>query len=87
MTIAEASITGLFRTLLILIGAFVLLRFIGQLMNAKRNIDGERVLNKQQQNFEKERKSKQQNLGKTNILGKSERSTDAAEDVDYKEVD
>jgi uncharacterized membrane protein YhiD involved in acid resistance len=87
MTIAEASITGLFRTLLILIGAFVLLRFIGQLMNAKRNMDEEHSLNKQQRDFENERKAKQQNLGKTSVLSKTQNTESTAEDIDFKEVD
>ena len=57
-----ASVTGLFRTILIIVGAFVLLRFIGQLMNAKRNVDEERDLNDRQRKFESERKKSSENL-------------------------
>lgn len=84
--IVEASITGLFRTLLIIIGVIVLLRFLGQLMSAKRNMEEERKLNQRQREFDKERSHKQQNLGKTKILGRRNAMNDA-EDVDYEEVD
>jgi len=78
-----ASVTGLFRTLLIIVGAFVLLRFIGQLMNAKRNVDEERDLNDRQRKFEAERKKSSENFGKTKIL----KSSKSAEDVDFEEVE
>lgn len=81
--IVEASITGLFRTLLILIGVFVLLRFLGQLMNAKRNMDEERKLAMKDRKFQKEKERKKVQLGKTSIIKKAPQS---AEDVDYEEV-
>ena len=87
MEVAEASITGLFRTLLIIIGAIVLLRFVGQLMNAKRNMEEERELNAKQRRMEKERQQKKKNLGKTRILGRNQKGNDAIEDVDYEEID
>ena len=37
--VAEASVVGVFRTLLILIGLFMVLRFFGRLATAKRNQD------------------------------------------------
>ena len=64
----EASVTGLVRTLLIIIGVFVLLRFLGQLINAKRNMEEERKLNAQQRKFNQEKERKRKNLGKTSIL-------------------
>lgn len=87
--ITVASVTGLFKTLLIILGAFVLLRFLGQVMMAKRNMEEERRLNRNKRNFEKERIEKLKNFGKISIINwnirKSKRSTDA-EDVDYEEV-
>jgi len=53
--IVEASITGLFRTVLIILGAFVLLRFLGQLMMAKRNMEEERKINERQRAFEQKK--------------------------------
>ena len=52
------SITGLFRTLLIIVGAFILLRFLGQLLNAKRNMEAERKMAEQDRLFEKEKREK-----------------------------
>jgi uncharacterized protein YacL len=84
--LVEASIPGLFRTIFIVVGVLVLLRFIGQLMNAKRNMDAERMMNEDKRKAEKEKEEKKQNLGKTNVLNKNG-SGSSAEDVDFEEVD
>lgn len=73
--------------LLIIIGAIVLLRFIGQLMNAKKNMEEERQLNRKQRKFEEEKKYKQSNLGKTKILGKNQNKPKDIEDVDFEEIE
>lgn len=78
------SITGLFRTLLIIIGVIVLLRFIGQLMNAKRNMETERKLNAQQRKQNEEIRKTAQNFGKTKIISNS--NSNDIEDVDFEEV-
>lgn len=85
--IIQASITGLFKTLLIIIGVFVVVRFLGQLMIAKRNMEEERQLNQRQRNFDKERKEKFKNFGRTKIVEKSGVSGDRVEDVDYEELE
>ena len=46
MQIVESSFPSLLRTILFVIGGIVLLRFIGQLMNAKRNLAEEDALMK-----------------------------------------
>lgn len=66
------------------IGGLVLLRFIGQLMHAKRNIAEEQELNRKQKAFEKERNEKMKNFGKSTILN-SKVNIDA-QDVNYSEV-
>ena len=83
--VAEASVVGVFRTLLILIGLFIVLRFFGRLATAKRNLDDEKALNdqKRREAMEKERVSK--NLGKTKIVNESNNSSDV-EDVDFEEL-
>lgn len=81
----EASVTGLVRTLLIIIGVFLLLRFLGQLINAKRNMEEERKLNAQQRKFNQEKERKRKNLGKTSIL-KRFQDSDNIEDVDHEEM-
>ena len=84
--VVEASVTGLFRTLLIIVGAIVLLRFLGQLMNAKRNMEEERQMNESQRKFNEEKARKKKNLGKTNIVNRGSNSGEI-EDVDFEEVD
>lgn len=84
--IVEASVTGLFRTLLIIVGAIVLLRFLGRLLNAKRNMEEERQMNERQRKFDQEKEQKAKNLGKTKIIPKGKGSHNA-EDVDFEEID
>jgi len=79
------SITGLFRTLLIIIGAFILLRFLGQLMNAKRNMEAERMMAEQERLFEKEKREKAKKVGKTEVLNSSSPKGNV-QDVDFEEV-
>ena len=54
------SITGFFRTILILVGVLVILRFIGRLMTAKRNMDAhnqrQRDLNNQAKMMDQSKK-------------------------------
>ncbi len=89
--VVEAGITNVFRTILIIIGAIVLLRFIGQWMNAKRNMDVERRMSKQQREFQDERKQKLKNFGKVNVFSPNPKKTNKpkgnVEDVDFEEVD
>jgi len=87
MQLTEASITGVFRMILIIIGALVLLRFIGQLMIAKRNIVEEKELDRQKKAYETEAKHKRKNLGRTQILGKKQKSDDGIEDIEFEEID
>lgn len=83
--LVEASITGVVRTILIIIGVLVVLRFIGQLMQAKKNMEEERALNERERKLRSEKERKRKNFGKTNLLRK-DASVDA-EDVDFKEID
>jgi hypothetical protein len=81
----EASFTGLLKTILIIIGALVALRFIGRLMIAKRNLEEERELLKREKNFQKERGEKLRNFGKVSVIGRS-KPAGKVEDVDFEEV-
>ena len=82
----EASITGVFRTILIIIGALVVLRFLGQLMQAKRNMEAERELNRKLRQQEEDKLRTQKNFGRTQIIDtKSKLGT--VEDVDFEELD
>ena len=84
--IAESSATGLFRTLLIIVGVIVLLRFIGQFLNAKKNMEEERAMNARKKDIDKEKERKRKSEGKTNIIGDSDQIKDI-EDVDFEELD
>lgn len=84
--VVEASVTGLFRMLLIIIGVVVVLRFLGQLMNAKRNIHEEAQMNDRENRLKAEKLRKEKNLGKTKVIHKEDGGV-AAEDVDFEEID
>lgn len=79
-----ASIQGTFKMILMIIGAFVLLRFLGQLMVAKRNLAEQKRHEDFHQDLEKQRSFYKKNSGKVNILGK--RHLNNVQDVDYEEV-
>lgn len=91
MVAISLTIIGAFKTILLILGGFVLLRFLGQFMIAKRNMEEERQLNKKAREFEQERNSKLKNFGKTSIVSgrKSNSGTSnvhQAEDVDFEEI-
>ena len=76
------SITGLIKTVLIIVGVFVVLRFLGQLIQAKRNIAEQNEHRRQREQIDKEKKFVEKNEGKV-LISKNKR---AAEDVDYEEI-
>ena len=84
--VSEASIVGVLRVLLIVVGIIVLLRFFAQLANAKRNMDAERRMNEEQREFNKQKERTAKNVGKTRIVNKSSSNSDV-EDVDFEELD
>lgn len=86
MMIAEASIVGVFRMVAIIIGVFVIVRYIGQLMNAKRNVNEQATDSEDRESIKRAQEHTRQNLGKTNIIGKNKGSNDV-EDVDFEDVD
>ncbi len=67
------SVTGLFRTLLIILAVIILLRFIGKLMTAKRNVDEERRLNKELDKQDQMIADARKNYGKTTLTDIKER--------------
>ncbi|MFY7989936.1 MAG: hypothetical protein ACOVO3_04335 [Fluviicola sp.] len=84
MEVAEASFTGFFKTVLIIIGAFVLLRFLGQLAIAKRNMEAEKEAAQREKDLLRERNRKMKDFGKVTIQ-KSKPKGDV-QDVDYEEI-
>jgi hypothetical protein len=82
--VVTASLTGLFKTLLIIIGALVALRFLGRVMIAKRNLEEERELLKRERSFQKERNEKLKNFGKVSLT--KNKPAGKIEDVDFEEI-
>jgi hypothetical protein len=82
------SVTGVIKMILMLLGAFVALRFIGQLMQAKRNIAEENQFKAQQNQINREKAYVDKFKGKTSIIPKNvSNSTNLkAEDVPFQEV-
>lgn len=81
----QASVTGLIRTVLIIIGVLFLLRLLGRVMLAKKEMDKENRRRRQERAFEKEKANKLKNFGKVTISDKSKPDSDE-EYVDYEEV-
>lgn len=79
------SVTGVIRMLLIIIGVIVLLRFLGQLMNARRNQSAQNQFDRQRENLKKQKEYIQQNEGKTRVVNSKNASKDV-EDVDFEEM-
>ncbi len=77
------SIPGLLKTVLILIGVFVALRFLGQMMIAKRNLAEQNALRERKVQLSKEKAFVEKNTGKISISKKADRS---AEDIEFEEV-
>lgn len=87
MNIAEASLTGVFKMVFIIIGVLVVLRFVGRLMLAKKNIAEEKELNRRKKANEAEARRKKKHLGQTQILSKKQSSRDSVEDAEFEEID
>ncbi len=77
---------GLIRMVLLIVGVIVALRFIGQLMIAKRNIDEQNRSQAERNQLEKQRRHVERNKGKTTLVGKTSKASEPFEDVDYEEV-
>ena len=87
MDIAKASVTGLFKMLLILLGAFFVIRIFAQWSNSK-NIHVQKKQEKDsRKRFEKEKHLKRQSLGKTRVVGKDASNQKDIQDVDFEEVE
>ena len=85
--VVEASLPGLLRTLFIIGGVFLLLRFLGQLMIAKRNMEEERRVNKNKSDFKEQKAKARGDIGKTKILRNKKTGQSSIEDVEFEEVD
>jgi hypothetical protein len=74
--------------LLILIGVFVLLRFLGQVFLAKNNIAKQNEMKRREEFIANEKSRAEKNVGKTKILRDKtvKGNDDSIIDVDYTDV-
>ena len=80
------AIVNLFRTVLIILGVIVLMRFIGKVMTAKRTMDEH---NKNQEDLKKQDEmidDARKNYGKTTLTGKKSTNLDDGDYTPYEEV-
>jgi hypothetical protein len=77
------SITGLFKTVLIIVGIMVILRFVGKVMNGKHNYTAQKKHTKEKEAFDQAKEASKRNIGKVSI----KKGNVPAEDVDFEEVD
>lgn len=70
-----------------IVGAFALLRFLGTLMIAKRDLDAQKQLKKQNEAIDRERNKKLKNFGKVTVQTKSKVSKNTPADDDTQDVE
>lgn len=80
------AITTVFRTILIIIGVLVVLRLVGQLMIAKRNLQEEKELLQKQRQNEKDVAEAKRNFGKTTVGRIDRKSATDSEYTDFEEI-
>ena len=82
--VVTASISGVLKTILMLLGAMVVLKYLGQLMIAKRNIAEQSKFREEQDKIQKQKAHFERNKGKISILRNV--TPGNVKDVDYEEI-
>jgi len=82
--VVTASISGVLKTILMLLGAMVVLKYLGQLLVAKRNIAEQSRFREEQDKIQKQKAHFERNKGKISILRNVRPHN--VKDVDYEEV-
>ncbi|WP_146194083.1 hypothetical protein [Brumimicrobium oceani] len=77
------SVPGTIRMILIIIAVFVIIRFIGRLLNAKSSAENEKRYNQNNDAFKRAKEKSESEKGKVHIVEGGYRE---AEDVDFEEV-
>ena len=67
----EASLVGVFKTILIILGVIVILKFIGRVLLLKRNLNSEKDFLNKKIKQKKEKDFVNKNMGKINIIDPS----------------
>lgn len=82
--VVTASISGVLKTILMLLGAMVVLKYLGQLLVAKRNIAEQSRFREEQDKIQKQKAHFERNKGKISILRNV--NPNDVKDVDYEEI-
>jgi hypothetical protein len=82
--VVTASVSGVLKTILMLLGAMVVLKYLGQLLVAKRNIAEQSRFREEQDKIQKQKAHFERNKGKISILRNVRPQN--VKDVDYEEV-
>ena len=82
----EASVIGLVKTILIVIGILVVLRFVGQMMSTKRNMEEDQRFHENKRATEEARRETQKNAGKISLSDKKKSAKDYGDYTDYEEI-
>lgn len=80
------SVTGFVRMVLIILGVIVILRFLGQLMNARRSMESERQMHAKQRKNQQDVESARQNFGKTTVHRIDKNQANSGDYADYEEI-
>lgn len=80
------SITGLFRTVLIVLGVLFLLQIVGKMMQARRNVAAQDSMKREEEAARKMKAEAHKNFGKTTI-SKDKSSNMDGEFTDYEEIE
>ena len=81
------SVTGVLKIVLIIIGVTVLLRFFGKLAIAKRQIDENNRLRREEQKAAKLAEEARRNYGKVSIESADRKSNRTEEYTDFEEIE
>lgn len=81
----ESSIVGVVKTIVFIIGASVIIRFIGRLLIIKRNLDDEKDFLEKRKKEEKHKSFVNKNKGKISIQ-KHTSNNKKYEDVDFEDI-
>jgi uncharacterized protein YxeA len=77
------SVPGTLRMILIIIGVFVIVRFIGRLLTSKRNIDADKRYHQNNDAYKRAKEQSDREKGKVHVV---EDGYSEAEDVDFEEI-
>jgi hypothetical protein len=80
------SVTGLFKTGLIILGVIFLLRMVGKVAQARRNVADQDSMKKQEAAASRLRQDSNKNLGKTTITKVGKGKLKDSEYTDFEEI-